>query len=99
MSRFKVGDRVMYRNREHVILGGPDPDGGWAIQSDEGKFNVVWGGAAASMTPVPPPNPRDALVESAVAYIDAYWPDGTRPAQPLTSALYDAVQAYKDDGR
>lgn len=86
MARFKVGDRVQTTvgHMACEVIAGPDPDGIYAIRHDEGFLFMRSG---YGLEQVPPPDPRDAVVEAAVAYCD-----GLRG----TSALYDAVQAYRE---
>ena len=47
----------------------------------------------SQLAPGTPPDPRDAVVEAAVAWVDS-WCAGTPPST-LGGALYGAVQAWK----
>lgn len=95
MARYEVGDRVMYRDtiEEVVALAEPDAAGDIITVDDRGEYMFR---RESRCEPTPPPDPRDAVVEKAVALVD--WWDKTYGADfPLSgvSPLYDAVQAWK----
>lgn len=92
MARYEVGDRVMYRDtiEEVVALAEPDAVGDIITVDDGGEYVMR---CESQLAPGTPPDPRDAVVEAAVAWVDS-WCAGTPPST-LGGALYDAVQAWK----
>lgn len=93
MARFNVGDRVMLVDGgdvRTVVQAVPDNSGRIVLIDADGDYRV---GHEQHYEPVPPPDPRDAVVEAAVAWADAY---GMVPdLAPLSVAVVDAVQAWK----
>lgn len=93
MARFEVGDRVTWRgdwDHECTVLAVHD---GYLWLAEDGQ-SVPCSQAAANCTPVPPPDPRDAVVEAAVALVEHHW-GAARPISDRNAAIYDAVQAWK----
>ena len=92
MARFEVGDRVMWgRDVCEVVLPHPDAAQRIIVMDDRGRR---WTAPEGNLTPLPPPDPRDAVVEAAVAYIARHWPR-VPPSSITAGALYDAVKAYQ----
>lgn len=95
MGRFKVGDRVKHVNGvTYTLTDGPDDGGVYAARNEAGFIATVF---SHHLAPVPRPDPRDAVVEAAVAWA-AGWdasvehrPTVLNPLRPI----YDAVQAWK----
>jgi len=67
---FKIGDPVTYRDGaiETVVMGDPDVNGDIITVDESGVYIFRHQDA---LTPVPPPDPRDAVVEAAVALVAA----------------------------
>lgn len=91
MARFNVGDRVTWDRDEYTVaLPEPDCVGDIILMDGRGEYEFA---SERDCTPVPPPDPRDAVVAAAVA-----WLESRRRADLMTqesAALRDAVQAWK----
>lgn len=98
-ARFKIGDRVLwYDATETVVVAERDSIGAIITVDAEGEYMFR---SETGLDPVPPPDPRDAVVEAAVAWA-VEWdrrlggpPDGNHWLRPV----YDAAQAYKEANR
>lgn len=92
MARYEVGDRVMYRDtiEEVVALAEPDAVGDIITVDDGGEYVMR---CESQLAPGTPPDPRDAVVEAAVAWADEYEAGGTSGAVRLK--LLGAVQVWK----
>lgn len=91
MARFNVGDRVTYRDvtEEVVALAEPDAVGDIITVDETGEYMFRREDECALL---PPPDPRDAVVAAAVAWLEAH---EHRPKSLHTGRPYDAAQAWK----
>ena len=94
MARFEVGDRVQTGggSLRTVVTAEPDETGNIVTVTDDGRYIV--GHEREDYWPVPPPDPRDAVVEAAVAWVARL---GTRFGRfsDEANAVIAAVQAWK----